>query len=160
MEEQNPSIDDRWKIFTLGTFLGFFFFVVYRNNVHEDVSFLSTKQVLVDLIPFKALNLSTTTTSGVIKPSNNVIKPSNIGIKTMKPSKLVFDDIEKSTTTKARKKCDIFDGRWVYRPDEGARYDWFKCPFIHDKFSCQENGRLDSMYENWRWEARHCDIPV
>ncbi|XP_021842449.2 protein trichome birefringence-like 40 [Spinacia oleracea] len=147
MEQPKPSIVDKWKIFTLGTLLGFFFFVFYHDKVHQDISFLSTKQALVDLVPFKVLNLSTSSSS-----SGGVVKP-------MKPSNLVFDGIEKSTT-KARNKCDIFDGKWVYKPEEGPRYDSFKCPFINEKFSCQQNGRLDSMYENWRWEALHCDVPL
>ena len=61
---------------------------------------------------------------------------------------------------KSEKKCDIFEGKWVYKPEEDPGYDSVRCPFIEEKMSCRKNGRPDFKYENWRWEARDCDIPV
>lgn len=60
---------------------------------------------------------------------------------------------------KSEKECDIFEGKWVYKPEEDPGYDSVRCPFIEEKMSCRTNGRPDFEYENWRWEARDCDIP-
>ncbi|XP_021839576.1 protein trichome birefringence-like 43 [Spinacia oleracea] len=124
MEQQKTSIVDKWKIFSLGTLLGFLVFVIYLDKVHQDISLLAAKNVMLDLIPFKLSNPS-------------------------------FE-----SSNKDRKKCNMYDGRWVYRPEERPSYDSFKCPFVEEKMSCQENGRPESEYEKWRWEARDCDIPV
>ncbi|XP_021775604.1 protein trichome birefringence-like 40 [Chenopodium quinoa] len=140
--EQKSSIVDKWKSFSLGALLGFLVFIIYLDKVHQDVSFLAAKQAMVDLVPFKLLN-----------PSTSVIKPN-------KSSDVILNDIDKSTK-KVGKKCNMFDGRWVYNPEESrSSYDSIKCPFVEEKMSCQENGRPESEYEKWIWEARDCDIPA
>ncbi|KAL2936625.1 Protein trichome birefringence-like 32 [Bienertia sinuspersici] len=92
---------------------------------------------MIDLAPFKELN--------------------STNIEINKSSNLILDETKKLAT---KKKCNIFDGKWVYKPEESNSYNSFNCPFISEKTSCQINGRPDSMYENWRWEARDCDIPL
>ncbi|XP_021718199.1 protein trichome birefringence-like 40 [Chenopodium quinoa] len=140
--EQKPSIVDKWKSFSLGALLGFLVFFIYLDKVHQDISFLAAKQAMVDLVPFKLLN-----------PSTSVIKPNM-------SSDVFLNDIDKSTK-KVGKKCNMFDGRWVYKPKESrSSYDSIKCPFVEEKMSCQENGRPESEYEKWIWEARDCDIPT
>ncbi|KNA07360.1 hypothetical protein SOVF_172640 [Spinacia oleracea] len=54
----------------------------------------------------------------------------------------------------------MFDGRWIYKPDVVPSYDSISCPFMEEKMSCKNNGRLDFQYEKLSWEARDCDIPL
>ncbi|GAB2285416.1 hypothetical protein Dimus_019868 [Dionaea muscipula] len=65
-----------------------------------------------------------------------------------------------NTTTKEEYyDCNIFEGRWVYREEEGPYYNSKMCPFLEEKMSCQDNGRPDHDYEKWVWENPHCNIP-
>ncbi|XP_010914510.2 protein trichome birefringence-like 40 [Elaeis guineensis] len=57
------------------------------------------------------------------------------------------------------RKCNIFDGRWVYDPKAYPLYHGKRCPFLGAQVSCQKNGRPDSAYEHWRWEPNGCRIP-
>ncbi|CAO2813085.1 unnamed protein product [Amaranthus hypochondriacus] len=57
-------------------------------------------------------------------------------------------------------KCNMFDGRWVYKVDARASYCPLRCPFIEEKMSCLKNGRPDFEYEKWVWESYDCDIPM
>ncbi|XVF14605.1 hypothetical protein REPUB_Repub09cG0075300 [Reevesia pubescens] len=68
------------------------------------------------------------------------------------------DDEEPFTMEKGR-KCNIFEGKWVYDPIESPLYDSAMCPFFSDTTSCRRNGRPDKEYEKWRWEANECKIP-
>nr|XP_021842522.1 protein trichome birefringence-like 4 isoform X2 [Spinacia oleracea] len=61
---------------------------------------------------------------------------------------------------KAEKKCNIYDGRWVYKADAEPSYCPLKCPFVEEKMSCKKNGRPDLEYEKWVWKPRDCDIPM
>ncbi|THU72742.1 hypothetical protein C4D60_Mb04t15400 [Musa balbisiana] len=66
---------------------------------------------------------------------------------------------EEGNVVKEKKKCDVFDGRWVY---DRKRYPLYRsrwCPFLTDQVSCQRNGRPDSDYEHWRWQPNGCDLP-
>lgn len=56
-------------------------------------------------------------------------------------------------------KCNIFDGKWVYKPDQNPIYEPSVCPFLSDQVSCRRNGRSDFDYDKWSWEARDCEIP-
>ncbi|KAL6555249.1 Protein trichome birefringence-like 5 [Orobanche gracilis] len=54
--------------------------------------------------------------------------------------------------------CDFHKGKWV--KDEG--YPLYKpgsCPYVDEAFDCQNNGRPDSEYLNWRWKPDECDLP-
>ncbi|KAF5481420.1 hypothetical protein F2P56_002070 [Juglans regia] len=55
--------------------------------------------------------------------------------------------------------CNIFDGKWVYDPTSSPLYHGSQCPFLSEQVSCQRNGRPDSEYEKWSWEAKGCRIP-
>ncbi|XP_021842453.2 protein trichome birefringence-like 38 [Spinacia oleracea] len=60
-----------------------------------------------------------------------------------------------------KKKCNIFDGSWVYKPeDKNGSYDVLSCPFVEEKMSCHKNGRPDFEFLKWRWEAKDCEIPM
>ncbi|EHA8589618.1 putative protein trichome birefringence-like 33 [Cocos nucifera] len=60
---------------------------------------------------------------------------------------------------KEDKKCDIFDGKWVYDRRGYPLYRGHWCPFLSDQVSCQKNGRPDKDYEHWRWQPKGCEIP-
>ncbi|KAL9244462.1 hypothetical protein vseg_018237 [Gypsophila vaccaria] len=131
--------------------------------------------------PVKYLNY-TTGGLGESEPINNnaavepVVKPVNYttGGQGLAPSGaaevgvIILGESKKGTNdekmdlrmSRAEKKCNIFQGRWVYRPEEARPYDAQTCPFLEEKMSCQMNGRPDSEYEKWRWEANDCDIPL
>ncbi|XP_057526567.1 protein trichome birefringence-like 6, partial [Amaranthus tricolor] len=57
-------------------------------------------------------------------------------------------------------KCDIFNGKWVYKEEEEPMYNTKTCPFLEVGVTCQSNGRPDFDYVKWRWEATDCDIPL
>ncbi|KAE8706775.1 Trichome birefringence-like 6 [Hibiscus syriacus] len=66
---------------------------------------------------------------------------------------------EEPETMEEGRKCNIFEGKWVYDPIESPLYDSAMCPFFSDTVSCRRNGRHDKEYEKWRWEANECKIP-
>lgn len=60
--------------------------------------------------------------------------------------------------TKDKTTCDVSDGRWVF--DESyPLYATNSCPFVDEGFSCEQNGRLDKDYMQWRWQPYGCSIP-
>lgn len=76
-----------------------------------------------------------------------------------KPSNFTYNFVQQPTQ-KSKTTCNIFDGRWVYRPDDNFTYNALNCPFIEEKMSCQKNARPDFEYLKWRWEAINCEIPL
>ncbi|KAG6755193.1 hypothetical protein POTOM_041011 [Populus tomentosa] len=53
--------------------------------------------------------------------------------------------------------CDFFTGTWVV---DGSfpLYNASACPFIEREFSCQKNGRPDSLYTKYRWKPLFCNL--
>ncbi|XP_022740779.1 protein trichome birefringence-like 42 [Durio zibethinus] len=80
-----------------------------------------------------------------------------LDVQNQEPSK-DNDDEDPITMVKGR-KCNIFEGKWVYDPIASPLYDSAMCPFFSDTTSCRRNGRPDKEYEKWRWEANECKIP-
>ncbi|XP_022740971.1 protein trichome birefringence-like 42 [Durio zibethinus] len=98
-------------------------------------------------------------TAGKIEPgTSSSPDPLSAGLKNPKPSK-IFHDEKPNTMEKKIERCNIFEGKWVYDPEESPLYDSAMCPFFSDRASCQTNGRPDKEYEKWRWEANECKIP-
>ncbi|TYG39268.1 hypothetical protein ES288_D12G002700v1 [Gossypium darwinii] len=69
------------------------------------------------------------------------------------------NDDEVPVTMEEGRKCNIFEGKWVYDPKESPLYDSAMCPFLSETTSCRRNGRPDKEYEKWRWEINECKIP-
>ncbi|XP_002975529.2 protein trichome birefringence-like 5 [Selaginella moellendorffii] len=56
------------------------------------------------------------------------------------------------------RECNLYEGRWV-RDESYPLFQPFTCPFVDTAFRCQENGRKDKGYLQWRWQPFGCDIP-
>ncbi|KAM7276999.1 hypothetical protein ACFE04_018865 [Oxalis oulophora] len=99
----------------------------------------------------------------VLVPTKQLEEPRNLDLPNTPVSipieqvALPSDNVQKANKT-VKEECDIFEGRWVYDPQDN-RYTESTCPFINDQFTCQQNGRQDFGYANWRWEATGCQIP-
>lgn len=164
------TVNDTWKYFAAGSFVGFTLLLLLAYQTQPYTSLLATQNTVVE---FASLS-----EAAAIKPLEHF----NITVISEKLNTTSFDqdvDEKKNTTTSVddnlmnttsvdeddekpgnKKNCNMFEGRWVYMPEEDPSYDSTKCPFMEEKMSCQKNGRPDSEYEKWRWEANDCDIPL
>ncbi|XP_030464540.2 protein trichome birefringence-like 19 [Syzygium oleosum] len=57
------------------------------------------------------------------------------------------------------KKCDVFKGKWVYRPDTPTYYTNETCYEISDQQNCMKFGRPDTEFLKWRWQPDGCELP-
>lgn len=57
------------------------------------------------------------------------------------------------------KHCDLSQGRWVYDNVSHPLYRTKNCPFADPGFRCQENGRPDTDFMNYRWQPHGCNLP-
>lgn len=134
--------NDTWKYFVSGSFIGFSVLLLLAYQTHPYMILLAARTTTrVEFVPLDETNAT-----------NNPEQKMMINI---------TDEYDsEKQEAKTVKKCDMFDGRWVYMPDDDPSYDSVKCPFIEEKMSCKKNGRPDFEYEKWRWEAFGCDIPL
>ncbi|KAG8086558.1 hypothetical protein GUJ93_ZPchr0010g10731 [Zizania palustris] len=58
--------------------------------------------------------------------------------------------------SEGERRCNLFDGSWVYDPAGYPLYDAWDCPFLSDQVTCRRNGRPDSGYEHWSWHPTGC----
>ncbi|KAL7586702.1 hypothetical protein Lser_V15G39447 [Lactuca serriola] len=55
--------------------------------------------------------------------------------------------------------CDLFSGKWVHDNDSYPLYKDSDCPYIRGDYACGQYGRMDSKYQQWRWQPSACNLP-
>lgn len=144
------TINDTWKLCALGSLFAWLILLLSTKQNNQNASFLSAVQ-------FSPFGVSAPPTLSMINETENA---SNLTSSSTKKAEVTpKKNLEKPLNMNIQKTCDMFNGRWVFKPQENPRYNSIRCPFIEEKFSCQKNGRPDSDYEKWVWEAKDCDIP-
>lgn len=172
--ELNSTITYKWKLCMILSLFSCLIILLYLNPNDQNLWYSPAKNSPLDVAEAP---MSSTTIFEHPKPSMlSTISPpaarASLKNKTTQlddftsnqdeikePKSTQLDNTEKPTMNIAEKKCNIFDGRWVYKPDKKPYYDSNTCPFIEEKMNCQKNGRPDFEYEKWRWEAKDCNIP-
>ncbi|XP_021753687.1 protein trichome birefringence-like 40 [Chenopodium quinoa] len=173
------STNKTWKLYIIGSLFGCLFLLIFLNQNSQSFSFSNARNTVQLPSYDEAFAPMSSFTSESPKPS--ILAPytqppianfSSIPqeLQVMSSTKLncvensiFLVNVTKDVTNKTNigtKSCNMFEGRWVYKPDENPSYDSNSCPFIEEKMSCRKNGRPDFEYERWRWEANDCDIPL
>ncbi|XP_058219611.1 protein trichome birefringence-like 42 isoform X2 [Rhododendron vialii] len=164
--DKGSSIDKKWKLCAFASFIGCVILTLYLNNHQNSIRLISFRNISVSVMssePFKPLVF--------VEKEIPMKTDASLVVKNKEPSVFVEKEIPMKTDAsllvknKEERKsniagsCNIFDGRWIYKPADNPLYDEFQCPFLSDQVSCQRNGRPDFDYKSWSWEAKDCEIP-
>ncbi|KAM7277336.1 hypothetical protein ACFE04_019202 [Oxalis oulophora] len=155
-------INEKWRLcaltFIFGGILVLFSYTYNQNNKH--LTFIESIVIT---------QTTTTTTSSKDQPFSSVAenftplqdKPVYAELVSTAPLKTIYQLNVTKNVEKEEEPCDFFEGNWVYKPESNPIYNVLQCPFLSLQVSCQKNGRPDSEYEHWSWEAKGkgCEIP-
>ncbi|CAO2813086.1 unnamed protein product [Amaranthus hypochondriacus] len=166
MHSTSATISEKWKLSIIGSIFLCLILFIFLNQNPKIPNFSSTNnlphftplnnpQVPITLNPQNSSNIIKQNLNYTLKPNQNQLISTQIRV-------IEHPNVPNVTLKKiiGEKKCDMFDGKWVYYPKEKPFYDSIKCPFIEEKMSCRKNGRPDLEYEKWRWEPKDCNIPL
>ncbi|KAM7276437.1 hypothetical protein ACFE04_018303 [Oxalis oulophora] len=162
------SIKEKWRLcaltFIFGCILLLFSYTYNQNN--KNLTFLES---IVITQTSTTTTTTTTTTSSEDQPFSSVAenftllqdKPVYAELVSSAPLKTIYQLNVTKNVEKEEEPCDFFEGNWVYKPESNPIYNVLQCPFLSLQVSCQKNGRPDSKYEHWSWEAKGkgCEIP-
>ncbi|XP_031393198.1 protein PMR5-like [Punica granatum] len=171
------SVNVRWRICTLLSFIGITFLVFAVKHSHDGSGFWSPQNIAFVARPAHESSSESDTrvndppsfietekeVKGFWSPQNIAFAATPAHESSSESDTRVNDPPSFIETEKEVKgdedECDIFDGRWVYDPGSSPMYSGAQCPFLSDQVSCQRNRRPDSHYERWNWEGNRCNIP-
>ncbi|OIT00203.1 protein eskimo 1 [Nicotiana attenuata] len=138
--ETSSKISQKWMLCAFGSFISCFIFLICLKH-NEAGYFKALRHCMFNVASSLDDSFSPTGNLEILKPARSREDEGNI--------------IQKNS----KNKCNIFEGRWVYKPKESPYYEAPQCPFLSEQVSCQKNGRPDFDYQNWSWEAHQCVIP-
>ncbi|GAB2274737.1 hypothetical protein Dimus_009509 [Dionaea muscipula] len=160
--ELNPAVMETRKLCIYGSFVVccLLLLLIFLLSHNQQVVNISSMNARATILPFSNQFASPTD----LLPSTNDETSNMHAIANANATKPVVEMEEEEAAAMKKeiiKYCDMFEGRWVYREDgwPWPRYNSTVCPFLEEKFSCQENGRPDHDYQKWVWENPDCDIP-
>ncbi|XP_021718205.1 protein trichome birefringence-like 43 [Chenopodium quinoa] len=172
--ELSSNVTATWKICTICSLIGCLMLVFLLRENDQNMRLFEVESTVLEIGPTEAMSI-------IVKPSeppqpiasvfaelipwsknvtsNAIEKPKEV-YRIEKSNVMYVNNIVKRPMKKSEKKCNMFDGRWVYKPDQDPSYNVMNCPFLEEKMSCQRNGRPDFEYEKWVWKPSGCDIPL
>lgn len=137
--EITSTINEKWRFCIFACFVGFIILLYCLNQDQDGINLSASGSITITMTSSNDSNQHPSSDMQFLQPSNVTENRKNISEK--------------------EDSCNIFDGNWVYDPIANPLYHGSQCPFLSEQVSCQRNGRPDSEYEKWRWEAKGCRIP-